>query len=98
MLVLRLWRSKTTVSMQYDSARSVLIGAVLRQTLCHSLPSVKLAAALPDANGPRDALAQALGKGQLRARPGAVANPDWDGAVLTAPDATTPIHPNAASQ
>jgi hypothetical protein len=96
LLVLRLWRSRATVSMHDGPARPVLVGAVLRQMLRHPLPSVTLAVALPGANGPRDAVAQALGAGQVEARPGASATPDWDGAVLVAPDPATAAHQNAA--
>ncbi len=96
MLVLRLWRSRATVSMYDGPPRSVLVGTVLRQTLRHPLPSVTLAVALPGANGPRDAVAQALGTGRIAARPGALATPDWDGAVLVAPDPATAAHQDAA--
>lgn len=85
-LVLRLWRSRATVSTHDGPARPVLVGAVLRQMLRHPLPSVTLAVALPGANGPRDAVAQTLGTGRIAARPGTPATPEWDGAVLVGPD------------
>lgn len=94
-LVLRLWRSRATVAAHDGPAHPVLEGAVLRQTLRHPLPSVTLAVALPDANGPRDAVAQALGTGRVAARPDAVATPDWDGAVLVAPDPATAAQADA---
>lgn len=96
LLVLRLWRSRATVSTHDGPARPVLVGAVLRQMLRHPLPSVTLAVALPGANGPRDAVAQALGTGRVAARPGTPATPDWDGAVLVGPDPATAAQADAS--
>ena len=45
----------------------VILDVMLRQTLRHPLPSVTLAMALPEANSPRDAVAQALGTGRVNA-------------------------------
>ena len=86
-LVLRLWRSRTILVGEEGISRTVLVGTVTRQALRRPVPFLMVSVPLPDANGPRDAIAQALGLGRtmMRHTTSMAFNPDWDGRVLLAP-------------
>lgn len=71
--------------------RPVLIGTVVRQALRRPIPFPTVSVALPDAVGPRNALAQALGRGRIVMRPRTptTSDPDWGAHVLAAPEPVT---------
>lgn len=84
LLVLRLWRSGTELLTEGRGPQPVLLGSAARKHLTRPLPLLTVAIAERDMNGPRDAVAHALGTGQLRRRPDSARDAGWDGQVLLA--------------
>jgi undecaprenyl-diphosphatase len=79
-LVLRLWDADLELS--DGNPMPVWIGSVVEEHVLRPLSLVSVVSSRPDANTPRDVLAQMFRSGRVAMRPDAETNADWDGGVL----------------
>jgi undecaprenyl-diphosphatase len=81
-LILRLWATAVEVVDDRAPPKSLWVGAVVEERIHRPLSLVTLSTAGPDANTPREILANSIGDGRLARRSNEVPTGSWDGQVL----------------
>jgi membrane protein DedA with SNARE-associated domain len=93
--VLRMWASD--IDLRNGHLTELWIGSVVEELLGSRFPLFTMAQVQPDANAPRNLLAESLDTGRLVTRPDHSSSPVWDGQVLLAHDGTIPTNPETGS-